>query len=131
MVKSREDLEVYFQRLGLRYESHEDGTFLVGAAPGQSPVAVRLEPPVVVLQVSIGEAPTGDLAREARLLRRLLELNASDLLHASYGLQGSRIVLAAALEADNLDLNELEATFADMGMALSKHVPVLREMAER
>jgi hypothetical protein len=131
MVKSREDLEVYFQRLGLRYESHEDGTFLVALAPGQSPVAVRLEPPVVVLEVSIGEAEAEDLGRQVRLLRRLLELNASDLLHASYGLQGSRIVLAAALEADNLDLNELEAALADMGMALSKHVPVLREMAEK
>jgi hypothetical protein len=131
MVKSREELEVYFQRLGLRYESHEDGTILVALTPGQSPVAVRLAPPVVVLEVSIGEAEATDLGRQARLLRRLLELNASDLLHASYGLQGSRIVLSAALAADNLDLNELEATLADMGMALSKHVPVLREMAEK
>ena len=131
MVKSREDLEAYFERLGLRYESLDDGTFLVGVAPGQSPVAVRLESPVVVLQVSIGQEPVGDLAREARLLRRLLELNASDLLHAAYGLQGSKIVLSAALEAGNLDLNELEATLADMGMALSKHVPGLREMAEK
>jgi hypothetical protein len=131
MVKSREELEVYFRRLGLRYESLEDGTFLVGVTPGQSPVAVRLEPPVVVLQVSIGQAPTGDLARDARLFRRLLELNASDLLHAAYGLHGSRIVLSAALAADNLDLNEIEATLADMGMALSKHVPGLREMAEK
>jgi hypothetical protein len=129
MVKSHEDLEVYLQRLGLRYESNEDGTFLVGVASGQSPVAVRIEPPVVVLEVSIGEAKTEDLAGEARLFRRLLELNATDLLHSAYGLQGSRIVLSAALAADNLDLNELEATLADMGMALSKHVPGLREMA--
>ncbi len=131
MVKSREDLEVYFQRLGLRYEPHQEGTFLIALASGQTPIAVRFEPPVVVAQVSIGDAQAADLARKERLFRRLLELNATDLLHAAYGLQGDRIVLSAALEADNLDLNELEATLADMGMALSKHVPFLREMAEK
>jgi hypothetical protein len=131
MVKSHEDLESLLQKLGFRYEAAQDGTFLVVAARGQSPVAVRFEPPVVVLQASIGQAPAGTEAKVARLFRRLLELNATDLMHAAYGLQDDRIVLSAALEADNLDYNEFEAALADMGMALGKHVPVLRELADK
>lgn len=131
MVKSHEDLEAYLNRLGRRFERLEDGTYLVALAPNQPPVAVRVEPPVLVVHVRIGEAPAGNLGTEAAVFRRLLELNATDLLHAGYGLDGSDIVLGAALELDNLDLNELEATLADVGMALAKHVPVLREMVQK
>jgi hypothetical protein len=128
MVKSNEDLEGYFNKLDRRFEMLEDGTFLVAPASRQPPIAVRLVPPVVVLQVEIGDAPQDDAAVEAKLFRRLLELNAHELMHASYGLEGGAIMLSAALEADTLDLNELEATLADMGMALSDHVAQLREL---
>ena len=131
MVKSHEDLEAYLTRLERRFERLEDGTYLIAVAPNQPPVAVRMEPPVLLVQVKIGAAPSGDPGAEAAVFRRLLELNASDLLHAGYGLDGSTIVLSAALELDNLDLNELEATLADVAMALAKHVPVLREMVQK
>jgi hypothetical protein len=58
-------------------------------------------------------------------------LNATDLVHAAYGLENDRIVLAAALDLDHLGLSELEAVLADMEMALAKHVPVLRRMVEK
>jgi hypothetical protein len=128
MVKSNEELEGYFNKLDRRYEMLDDGTFLVAAAPQRPPIAVRLLPPVVVLQVNIGNVPEGDTSVEVTLYRRLLELNAHDLVHAAYGLEGNAIMLSAALEADTLDLNELEATLADIGMALSEHVQQLREI---
>ncbi len=127
MVKSNDDLESLFRRLDRTFDATEDGTFLVLAAPQQPPIAVRLAPPVVVLQVSIGDAPRGDAALEAALFRRLLELNAA-LLHAAYSLVGDAITLGAALAADTLDPNELEAALADLGMALTEHVPALRGM---
>ena len=65
------------------------------------------------------------------MFRHLLQLNATDLLHASYGVEGDSILLSAALELDNLDLNEIEAALADVSLALSNHVPVLREMAQQ
>jgi hypothetical protein len=92
---------------------------------------VRLAPPVVVVRVEVGAAPAGEPAVEARLFRRLLELNASDLLHASYALDGNFIVLGAALELDNLDLNELEAVLADVDMAISEHVPALHDLVQK
>lgn len=128
MVQSNEDLEAYLNKLERRCEALEDGTFLVAVSPNGPPLAVRLEPPVVLMQVRIGDVPGGDAIVEARLFRRLLELNATDLVHAAYGLDGGSIVLSAALAADNLDLNELEAALADIGMALSEHVPELRDL---
>jgi len=53
------------------------------------------------------------------------------LFHAAYAIEGKDIVLTAALELDSLDLNELEAVLADVGMALSDHVPALRDMVQK
>jgi len=130
MIKSDEDLEVFLNKLDRRFERLEDGTFLVGMGSGQPPVAVRLAPPVVVVHVAIGEAPSGDAKREARVFRRLLELNGTDLLHAFYALEDGHIVLSAALENETLDLNELEAVFADLDLALAEHVSSLRGMVQ-
>ena len=130
MVKTNEDLEGYLSKLDRHFEKLDDGTILVGMGPGQAPALMRLAPPVVVAQVRIGPAPKGNSQLEATVFRRLLELNATDLLHASYALEDGEIVISAALELDGLDLNELEAVLSDIGMALSEHVPALRNMVQ-
>lgn len=131
MATSPDDLEAYLARLDRRFERLEDGTLLVSLGAGQPQVAIRVAPPVVVVQVDIGAAPKGDAQKEAKVFRRLLELNATDLLHAAYAIENGQIVLAAALEVENLDINELEAVLANIDMALAEHVPVLREMAKK
>lgn len=126
MVSSNEDLEAYLLKLERRFERSDD-TYLVSVTSGQSPVALKLAPPVLVVHAEIGAVPS-DPVQQSKVFRRLLELNRSDLLHAAYGLQGDRIVLGSALELSNMDLNELEAVLADMDLAMAEHVPVLREL---
>ena len=125
MALSLEDIEGYLQKL-------EDGTLLVFMGTGRPLVAVRVAPPVVVLQVSITGAPSaaGDTGKHASLYRRLLELNATELVHAAYGIEKDRIVLAAALDIDHLGFTELEAVLADMDMALANHVPELHALLQ-
>ncbi|MCA9646911.1 MAG: YbjN domain-containing protein [Polyangiaceae bacterium] len=127
---SNEVLEGYLNKLERGFERSEDGTYLVSAGPHRPPIALRVAQPVLVAQVDVGPAPNNDAPTEAKLFRHLLELNASDLLHSSYALEDQRIVLTAALELANMDLNELEAILADMDLALTEHVPGLRSMVE-
>jgi len=130
MIQSNEDLEGYLLRLERRFERAEDGTYLVSMGADRPLVALRVAAPVLVLQVDIGQAPADD-ALAAPLFRKLLVLNATGLVHAAYGIEGSTIVLSAALELKNLDLNELEAVLADLDMALSNQVPTLREFGTK
>lgn len=117
-------------RLDRKFEALEDGTYLVSMGPGQPPAALRVAPPVVVFRVAIGALPSkGDARAQGLMLRRLLELNSSGLLHAAYGLEGDEIVLNSALELQNMDLNELDAVLSDLDLALVEHVPELRKMA--
>ena len=61
-----------------------------------------------------------------KLCRRLLELNASDLLHGSYGIQQNEVVLTEALELSHLDYEEFLVAFESMTLSLAAH---LRELS--
>jgi hypothetical protein len=125
MPRTAEDVETYLLSLDRRFDRN-GSTFLIQATGAIIPLLVT--PPIAALRVTIGMAPKGD-AREAPFFRKLLELNASDLMHVSYGLDGDTVVLSGALELENLDMNELEAALSDIDLALARHVPTLHDLA--
>lgn len=128
-MQSTEELESYLSRLARPFEKLEEGTYVVSSGTERTLVALRFAPPILVLRAEIGHAPE-EAGASLALFRRLLELNASALLHSAYALEGKRIVLASALELESIDLNELEAVLADVDLALSEHVPSLHELVQ-
>ncbi len=92
-------------------------------------VVVDYEPPVVVIRVNIMDLPSGDKKR-SELMKRLLELNATDLIHGSYGLEGSNVVLTDALQLENIDFNEFQASIDSITLALGQHLPALASYRE-
>ncbi|HEY1955915.1 MAG TPA: CesT family type III secretion system chaperone [Polyangiaceae bacterium] len=128
-MRSAKDVEAYLARLNRQFEEVGDkpGTYVIPSNGTQ--IALRVDPPLVVLRVHIGDAAKGD--REAEFFRRLLQLNAKGLVHASYGIDDDRVVLSAALELENLDFNELEATLDEIEIALAQQLPELRKLAQK
>lgn len=127
MPRTSEDVENFLIELGRRFEN-DQGTYLVSVGEEKPPIAIRVVPPIVAVRVSIGAVPA-DHAHQLNLFRRLLEYNATDLMHAAYGIENGTVVLSSALPLDNLDLNELDATLSDVDLALTRHVPALHELA--
>jgi hypothetical protein len=119
-MRTEKDVEAYLLRLSRRYRTLEDkpGTFLVEMGEKAPPLVLRVEPPLVVARVQLGEVKPG--VEDGALFRQLLEANARQLVHAAYGLDDGRIVLSSALELENLDFNELQATFDEIEMALAQ-----------
>ena len=126
---TREDIESFLDRLGAEgtsYSEIEPGLWL--ARPGGAldlDVVVHYSPPVVILRVKVMTCPNDD-SRCSGLNRRLLELNATDLLHGSYGIEGEDIVLTEALELSHLGYEEFVAAYESMTLALASH---MRELA--
>ncbi|MFO0230402.1 YbjN domain-containing protein [Gemmatimonas sp.] len=126
---TREDIEAFLDRLnadGSTYQEVEPGLWVV--KPGGAldfDVVVTHNPPVVLLRVKVMPLPA-DAAESAALNRRLLELNATDLLHGAYGIDGDAGVLTEALELAHLDFEEFLASFESMTLSLTGH---LRELA--
>lgn len=128
MPRTAEDVETYLLQLDRRFEN-DGGTYLVSSGQDGPLTAIRVAPPIVAIRVSIGPVPD-DAAHQVKLFRRLLELNASDLMHVAYAIEDGTIVLSAALALENLDVNELEVTLSDIDLALARHIQILHDLAQ-
>jgi hypothetical protein len=124
-MRTEKDVEAYLLRLNRRFRALEEqpGTYLVEMGEKTPPLVLRVDAPLVVVRVQVGDVDGKGGADESALYRRLLELNAKQLIHAAYGLDESRIVLSGALELENLDFNELQATLDEIDMALAQPLP--------
>jgi len=129
-MRTDKDVEAYLMRLNRRFQSVDAGapTFLVQTSPGMPAIAIRVDPPLVVVRVHIGDVEKG--ATPVELFRALLELNARQLVHSSYGLDDGRVVLSSALELENLDFNELQATLDEIDVVLAQQLPELARLAK-
>jgi hypothetical protein len=124
---TKEDFSVFLDRLSLEgatYKEVEPGFWVV--KPGGSldfDVVVSYSPPVAVLRVKVMDLPK-DKTTLAELSRRLLELNATDLVHGSYGIEenSNSIVLTEALELEHLDFEEFLAAYESMTLTLASHL---------
>ncbi|MBI4409725.1 MAG: hypothetical protein HY561_08465 [Gemmatimonadetes bacterium] len=127
---TREDLESYLIRMGVSFEEVAEGMWVIRPAEGGAPVVVHYSPPVVLLRLKVLELPRDkDEARLARFYRRLLELNAADIVHGSYGIEANELVLSDALELESLDFPELRSSYESLTLAASSHLPALAELA--
>jgi hypothetical protein len=130
---TREEAEGFLDRLaadGASYSEVEPGLWVV--KPGGEldfAVVVNYSPPVLLLRVKVMTLPT-DPETLATLSRRLLELNASDLIHGSYGIEEDSIVLTEALELSHLDFEEFLAAYESMLVALASHLRELGSFRE-
>ncbi|MGH7506214.1 MAG: hypothetical protein ACRELX_11210 [Longimicrobiales bacterium] len=125
-MTTREDIESFIMRLDTPYEEVDEGMWLLKPQENEAGIVVNYSPPVVLLRLKVMDLPgNGDDMRYAGLYRRLLELNATDILHGSYGIEESEVVLSDALELEALDFNELRSSYESMMMATSGHLPGL------
>ena len=129
MPRTADDVETILLGLNRHFEKQAEGLFLVSSGSEGPLIAIRVEPPIVLVRVDIGAVPTDEKAQNA-MFRKLLELNGSDLAHACYAVNRDEIALQSALELENLDKNELAAVLADIDLALARHIQPLRELAK-
>jgi len=122
---TKDDIESFLVRLGstgASFSEVQPNLWIVRpSAESELSIAVNFSPPVLLMRVNVMSLPS-DVTQTATLTRRLLELNASDLLHGSYGILDNQIVLTEALELSALDYEEFLATYESMTLALASHL---------
>ena len=127
-MMNREEVESYLLQMGLDFEELEDGFWVIRTAE-ETPVVVNYSPPLLLLRIKVMDLPpdNGD-NRLAPLYRRLLELNAADIVHGSYGIEENEVVLSDALELETLDFGELRNSYESVVLAASTHLQQLSEL---
>jgi len=128
---TREDIQSFLDRLegGALTVTEVEPSLWIAKTPDDAEVVVHFAPPVVILRVRVMELPASE-PRRSELFRQLLEFNARELVHGSYGLEGNHVVLTDTLELEDLDFNEFEASFDSMTLALASHLTALAPYRE-
>ncbi|MEE8138190.1 MAG: hypothetical protein V3T81_04885 [Thermoanaerobaculia bacterium] len=129
---TKDDIASFIERLdggAATAKEVEDSLWVVDAGDSTE-VVVHYADPVAILRVRVMEVPT-DMEKRTELFRQLLELNARELVHGSYGIEGDHIVWTDTLELENLDYNEFESSYDSVSLALASHLGTLAPFGER
>ena len=89
-----------------------------------SEVAVAVAEPLVILRTEVMDAPEKD---QLEFFTKLLELNATDVVHGAYALERGKVILIDTLEYDTMDFTEFRASLDAFSLALTQHYKVLAD----
>lgn len=119
-MKGKEDLESYLLKMAMPFEQIGPDMWNINAE--HENLVISIAGPVVVFRTKVMDLPDGN--RE-QLYETLLRLNTTEMVHGAFGIEGKSVVIASALEIENLDYNEFSAVVDDFTLAVSKHYPTL------
>jgi len=91
-------------------------------------VAIMQADPFVIFRADVMNVPKDNLLE---LYKKLLELNATDVIHGAYALEKNKIVLINTMQYDTMDYEEFRATLDSFSFALSQHYPILSKYREK
>lgn len=101
------------------HENTEDNLLVINDEnKGICNMMLDCEGDVLVVEQHIFDVNDGD----SSIYKRLLQIN-REMIHGAFVLDegGNRVLYRDTLEADNLDLNELEASLSALAIALVEH----------
>jgi hypothetical protein len=117
---TEQDIESYMIRMGVSYRELGRKTWVLRDSDDLvESLVVSLNDPVVLFQVKLSEIPSE--CDRLKLYEELLKLNATEMLHGAYGLDGNAIVATDTLQGENLDFNEFQASVDALNLAITSH----------
>jgi hypothetical protein len=122
-MTSREKIESFLVRSSLTFEKTGEACWVVrDRVKGADNLIIMLVDTLVVMRTAVMAVPA---AGTAALYEELLRLNATDMVHGAYALDGKNVIIIDTLEADGMDIEEFEASIDAIGLALAQHYRVL------
>ena len=116
-------MESYLIDLGISYQEASTGTFFIDdTEKGLPGIVATIDEPIVIVRARVMTVPA---TRQLELYETLLKLNASEMVHGAYALDGKDIVLLDTLEYETMDKEEFEAALDSISLALSRHYGIL------
>jgi len=122
-------IEQYLIDLMISYQQVDSNLWLLEDAEHtlQGVVIMQAEP-MVIIRAEIMDAPKNNTLE---LFTKLLELNASDVVHGAYALEGEKIVLIDTLHYGTMDYEDFRAVLDSFSLLLAEHYPILSKYREK
>jgi hypothetical protein len=103
-MEPRDTIEHYLFQMEYPFESIESHMWVIRDTAN---AVVTYEAPLVVFRIKVMEIPKD---RREEFYKLLLELNATNMIHGAYGIEGNNVVLIDTLQSEHLDFNEFRAS---------------------
>jgi hypothetical protein len=110
-MATQDNIEHYLIQMECPFEPIESHMWVIHNTAN---VVVTYEPPLVVFRIKLMEIPK---ERREEFFKLLLELNATNMIHGAYGIEGDNVVLIDTLQSEHLDFNEFQASLDALLMA--------------
>ncbi len=112
----------------ISYENEEDGVIVVESeSNGIKNLVLGVADPLLIIEQFIFEIhnPSQDIYKQ-------LMIKSRDIIHGAFVLDetGSKVIFRNTHELENLDLNEIEATFNSLALLLGEYSNELIELSE-
>ena len=121
---TQNDIEIYLDDCGFPFEKVTDGVWRVESSDNNvSNIIMSYEEPILLMRVNLMKVP--QINREA-FYERLLQLNATEIPHGAFGVEGDTVVLIDTLQVENLDRNELQASVDSLGFTVAQYYNELK-----
>ena len=122
-------IEQYLIELKYSYREVKPNMWLLDDAENDlEGVIVMYDEPLVIFRTQIMNTPKEN---KLEFYKKLLELNAKDMIHGAYGLEGDKVVIVNTMEYESLDFSEFRAALDAISMALVQHYPILSVYREK
>ena len=122
-------IEQYLIELKYSYRELKPNLWLLDdTGHGLEGMVIMYADPLVIIEVQVMNAP-GNKRQE--FFAKLLELNASDMIHGAYGLEGEKVVIIDSMEYETMDFVQFRASLDAISLALTQHYPILSVYREK
>ena len=121
MSQYSQTVKSYILELGyeVTYQNEEDGIFVIKAEnAGINDLVIGVTDPLIIFEQFIFEVKNESL----EVYKSLLQKN-RDIIHGAFVLdeEGKKVIFRDTLQAENLDMNEFEATINSLSLLLSEY----------
>jgi hypothetical protein len=122
-------IEQYLIDLMITYQQVDSNLWLLDDEDRslQGVVVMQAEP-LVIIRAEIMDIPKNNLLE---LYTKLLEFNATDVIHGAYALDNQKIVLIDTLHYETMDYEDFRAVLDSFSLALVEHYPILSKFREK
>lgn len=122
-MRTREDIESYLMRSNLSFQAvgdnEDENIWLVRDSADGENIIITLAGSLLLFRVKVMEL--AGIEDRLGLFQSLLNLNAEDMVHGSYGVADNDVLLTAGIPAENVDYNEFQGIVDELTLALNNH----------
>ena len=127
-MANKQTLENYLIQLGERFEQIGENMWKINDEYDNiDDIIIFYADSIVIFRVKLFDlTQIKESVKKEDLYRFMLELNAYDLTHGAYGIEGDSVIIVDTLETENLDYNEFEASVNALALEITDRYPIFK-----